>query len=335
MGLIKNSTIKYGFACGQIKTLENQLLSKSRLERLIDTDNLKEQLKILSETDYGSYLSDLDNIDAIEENLEKYLIDFYLSITKMTNNPYISNFFKAKRDYHNIKIALKEKVSQKSFKHAYKKAGTIKAEVIERAVSSGDYSKISDFEYCIRSTLKKYEEDNSFLQIENEVDKFYFDTLKDVSSKLKNKFITSIVKQMIDLVNIKTCLRFKKWNMDSSLLYLAIINGGVVKKAIVIKLYMQNFNSLIAFYSQKGYSSLLENALRGEEINLEDIDLSIDNHIIEQVKESHYISVGIEPVIAYIFAKEFEVKSLRMVFLGTYNNLKSVEIVKHLRELYA
>ena len=48
-----------------------------------------------------------------------------------------------------------------------------------------------------------------------------------------------------------------------------------------------------------------------------------------------YIALGPEPVIAYLMAKETEIKNLRIIFTGKINRLPENTIRERLREAYA
>ena len=59
-----------------------------------------------------------------------------------------------------------------------------------------------------------------------------------------------------------------------------------------------------------------------------------DNKRIEFVKKSRFVSFGIEPAIAYIVAKESEIKNLRMILNGKIANTPKEVILERLRETY-
>ena len=52
------------------------------------------------------------------------------------------------------------------------------------------------------------------------------------------------------------------------------------------------------------------------------------------MKNSKYIPLGIEPIFAYMFAREIEVKNLRLILTGKVNNVDKKIINERLRDCY-
>jgi len=52
------------------------------------------------------------------------------------------------------------------------------------------------------------------------------------------------------------------------------------------------------------------------------------------MKDAKYVSFGPEPVIAYIFAKENEIKLIRIIMVGKINGIDGEVIRERLRENY-
>ena len=60
-----------------------------------------------------------------------------------------------------------------------------------------------------------------------------------------------------------------------------------------------------------------------------------DNYLINYVKKAGLISFGPEPLVAYLWAKENEIKLIRIVMVGKINGLPADEIKERLRDVYA
>ena len=60
-----------------------------------------------------------------------------------------------------------------------------------------------------------------------------------------------------------------------------------------------------------------------------------DNYLISYVKKAGLISFGPEPLVAYLWAKENEIKLIRIVMVGKINGLPADDIKERLRDVYA
>ena len=65
-----------------------------------------------------------------------------------------------------------------------------------------------------------------------------------------------------------------------------------------------------------------------------DIQKLCDDALIKYIKDAKYISVGIEPLVAYIAAKQMEIKSVRIVMAGKLAGISSELLRERLRETY-
>ena len=59
-----------------------------------------------------------------------------------------------------------------------------------------------------------------------------------------------------------------------------------------------------------------------------------DNIIIEYVRSAKMTALGISPLVAYIMARETEIKAVRIIISAKYNNVPEDIIKERLRELY-
>ena len=60
----------------------------------------------------------------------------------------------------------------------------------------------------------------------------------------------------------------------------------------------------------------------------------IDNYIMNMMRDAKIIPFGVEPVIAYIYAKETEIKIIRIIMVGKLNNIAVEVIRERLRDIY-
>ena len=83
-------------------------------------------------------------------------------------------------------------------------------------------------------------------------------------------------------------------------------------------------------YKFMGFSDTIEQAL----YNYEKLDKFCDNYIMSYMKEAKLKALTIEPVVAYIYAKQTEFKNIRIIFTGKLNNISNEKIKERLRESY-
>jgi V/A-type H+-transporting ATPase subunit C len=62
---------EYAYAVGRVRALETQLLDNARIERMMDSEDPGELLRILQDTVYGQHISELSDPSDFERMLKK------------------------------------------------------------------------------------------------------------------------------------------------------------------------------------------------------------------------------------------------------------------------
>jgi V/A-type H+-transporting ATPase subunit C len=324
--------IKYGYATGRIRVLETRMFSRQRLERLIEAEEREEQLRIIAETDYGAYISDLTR-EEIETGLDQYLLNLYKFLSEITAEPDIINFFRLRHDFHNLRVILKAEFGKSD--EGLVNLGLLDTETTKEAVSTRNWSLLPDlYRAAVENALRGYEETKDPQIIDIEIDKGLYSELTRISWRLKNSWLKRLVATMIDLANLKTVIRASKLGRGIDFLKVAIIFGGLVEEVLWLALYNQSVESYLLWLARYNYSLVIEKARYEDSINLTKLERAIDEYLLERIAEAKYVAVGLEPIFSYIQAKELENKALRIVLLGKVGNISTDKIRERLRLVY-
>ena len=77
------------------------------------------------------------------------------------------------------------------------------------------------------------------------------------------------------------------------------------------------------------YGELLE---IGIEKGFTEFEKTCDDFIMDYVKSAKYIALTLEPLIAYLYAKESEIKTVRIILTSKLNQISSEIIKERVRE---
>lgn len=321
----------------RLRVLENRLLDRNKLDRMIDSASPEEALKVLSETEYSSLLSNIKRVQDYETILSSELRRVYKLLYDITPIKQLIDVMTLKYDYHNIRVMLKGKALGKDLSDLLIPVGTVSVEKLTYYINNGNYR---DMEATMRTALEKTEEafvatkDPQIIDIM--LDAYMFKDMLGKAYSLKDDFLINYVKINIDLINIKTLLRVKKQNKDREFLKKVIVEGGKIDRDIYINGLNDSMDSFANRISHTDYFNILKLGLeeynRTARINV--FEKLSENLLMGYVKKAKYVSFGIEPVIAYLVAKEAEIKAVRIVIVGKINNVSPELIRERLREIY-
>ena len=115
----------YGQSVVTIRVLEKRLLTKNRIERMIESETCEEVLKLLSETEYSQDMTDIQNSRDYEKILKRETERVFSLVRNMSKNKEVVDILSLKYDYHNLKVLIKSKVFEKDNTNLLMNAGTI------------------------------------------------------------------------------------------------------------------------------------------------------------------------------------------------------------------
>ena len=121
----------YGRSVVTVRVLEKKLLTKNKLDRMIDAETPEEVLKLLGDTEYSQNMSDIQNAQDYEVILKRETERVFNLVRELSNDTEIVDILSLKYDYHNLKVLLKGKLSGNDFSYLLMDAGTQKADKLK------------------------------------------------------------------------------------------------------------------------------------------------------------------------------------------------------------
>ena len=163
-----------------------------------------------------------------------------------------------------------------------------------------------------------------------------FENMRELAKELDDTFTSKYVSALIDLTNLKTLLRVKKQNKDRDFLLSLVIEGGSIDKDVLVALLSDSVENIAGKLAHTDYEEVLK-------LGVEDfaqtgsaglLEKLVDNYIMDLMKSAKMIPFGGEPLLAYIYAKETEIKVIRIIMVGKLNNIAGEVIRERLRDIY-
>ena len=325
----------YGQSVVTIRVLEKRLLTKNRIERMIESETCEEVLKLLSETEYSQDMTDIQNSRDYEKILKRETERVFSLVRNMSKNKEVVDILSLKYDYHNLKVLIKSKVFEKDNTNLLMNAGTID---ITKFKTKSETQSLDLPEEILEAIAEIKKEENLTPQkIDIIVEKYYFKNLVNLSKKIDVKVITDYVKGLIDFKNIITLFRVQKQKRDAKFLDSVIFEGGTISKDKIVASLNDSSETILNKFKKEKLGPYLVKGVEvfNETKRLSEFEKISDNYLMELNKESKYIVFGPEPLFTYLVAKEREINAIRLIMVSKINNISSEKIRERLRDTYA
>jgi len=327
----------YIFATAFIRSKEKYLLTREKVDRMLDAKTPDDALKVLYELNYGDGLDEVPAAE-FEKLLTLELEKAYDTVMSLAPEKEYFKHFLYPNDYHNVKVLLKAEFSGAPMDEIMIGAGTVPVpELVELVQSRKYYSMREEMAKGIQEAVDVYGTTQDPQVIDLILDKACYRDINIEVSKLKNKFISGYIALKIDTINLKSFIRAKEMNKSWDFFSKIFIEGGKVPEGLFINGFdeapEQFADRLLAYDMQV----LLQEsaAMLKETGRFTALEKLCDNVLMGYVKESKYIAFGVEPLVGYIAAKESEAMTVRIIMAGKLAGLSAELIGERIRDTYA
>ncbi len=332
-----SSASKYAYSVAKVRFYETKLLTRDKVIRMLGTEDVSECFRVLEEAGYPvSTGSESEFNPILQKEYEKALE--LLRLLSMDERIYA--LFAVRHDFHNLKTAAKEAFTKDDLHAAYQVGGTHDPKDIKGAIIEEDFKRLGEDAAVLGETYMaiktKHEEDPAPKFIDIITDRFMYKEMLRRARKIGDGFVTRLFVKEIDLINIRTFFRLRYLQKKRIDFTEAFISGGDFTIDFFLKNYEDDFYTLKNLFKGTEFLNLITDgsAYLEEHKTFLRFERLINEYFIKYVKGAKWISFGIEPVVAYYYAKVKELKVVRMVLTGKVNKLMPDEIKEGIPDEY-
>lgn len=327
----------YTQAVSRVRAMENRLLDSPKINRMIESSTADEAVKVLQETEYSEFMGNVKRVEDYEILLSEELKRVYSLVYDISPEKLLVDIMTLRYDYHNIKVLLKARALKKDLNYLLIPVGTVDTDLLEQCIASESYIDLNSImREGIEKAIEAYDLDKDPQKIDIILDRYLYKDMLSKGECLGDSFVNTYLRRTIDLTNIKSFLRIKKQKKDREFLNTVLIDGGEIDLDVFNNYFNDSVENFVNKISHTDYFEILREGV--EEFNktgkLNAFEKLSDNFTMKLIKEAKYVSFGVEPLIAYVFAKETEIKVIRIIMVGKLNNVAPEVIKGRLRDIY-
>ena len=324
-------------ALSRIWVFETRLLDRTKIERMIEAPSAEEALRILNETEYSNILSKAKRVNDYENILSYELKRVYELMYELCLVKDVVDLMSVKYRYHNLKVLLKGKFLSKDLSNLLIDLGIEDLKELKSIVDLDNFDDLKGYtKKAAIEVVKDFEENKDPQKIDIIVDRYMFDEMQEIKKKLDYKFTDNLVLATIDLTNIRTLIRLKKQGQGREFASKVLIAGGAIDKDTLISIINETPENIITKLSTTIYSDIIKEGIENfkESNSASLLEKLSDNYIMDLMKGARLVTFGPDRILSYIYAKETEIKIIRIIMVGKLNNISQEVIRERLRDSY-
>lgn len=326
----------YLYGSAHVRTLENAIVSRDRIVRMAEAKGLAEAYTVLSEAGISPIRNENGEI-LREETLLGILKQAYKTVVELAPDSGAIRLWLYPYDCNNLKAAIKAFIRRIDPDSMMFDFGTVSAKDIAEMVKNGHFRGLPPaLSKAATAAIDAYAKTKNPRQIDLILDRAcYADMLYEAKSS-QNDYAIRLVRAKIDLVNVSIAIRLLRMQggeTGSPLLSDALLDGGLLDRSELVKLFFDGEDAILAYLGNTEYTRFADAYLASDKSS-STLDRLADDFWMSMIRETKFIPIGLEVMVSFLLAHEYEVKNLRIVLAGKEAGLPVATIRERIRESY-
>lgn len=315
----------YAYAVARIRSKELTLISQQNIEQLLGSDSYAACLSLLAGKGWSS------EAPSPEALLAKERQKTWALITELVEDLSVFNVFRYLNDYHNLKAGIKQISAEAVTPNIFMANGTIPAELIVKAVKENNFSLLPiPMQKVGQEAYETMLHTNDGQLCDVMIDKAGLEAIVQAGKDSKNPLIQKYAELMAATANIKTAVRCQKMRKKIDFIKRTLAHCDTLDTQRLGAAAAIDLEEICEYLAATAYAEAVA-AIRESHSALE---RWCDNQIIRVIRPQRFNPFTIGPLVAYLLARENEIKAVRIILSGKINGLSEESMRERLRETY-
>ena len=318
---------QYTYAVARIRALEVSLFSDQTIDQLIACGTYRQCLQFLEERGWGDPGAE-PSAEAIlareEEKIWEVVKDLHISMDKF-------DVLSLPKQFHNLKAAVKTAATGKMVADIFYSGTAISGEELLDRSSRKAWDELPDM---MREAAHEafdtllHTGDGQLCDIL--IDRACLDAIHRAGEAAKEQMIRDYAESTVAVADIRTAVRGQKTGKSAEFLSRAIAPCGTLDEGKLVRAAVTGEEALRDYLAETDYAG------GGEALAQSDsaFERWCDNRMIETISPQKYNAFTIGPVIAWVIARQNEIKTVRIILSGKQNGLPEDSIRERVRKMY-
>ena len=316
----------------RIKAMETGLLTRERMEQVLEARTDEEAVKILQECGYPEL--DARSPEAMDAALSAAREATLSDVLDGAPDPRYIDIFKLKYDYHNIKAVLKAAAMNVSPDSMLMDMGRVPAAAVKEAALTGRLEELPEGLAAAVEEAREILDSTRDPQLSDiALDRRCYQEMAAVAEETGGAFLAGYVKIQIDAANLRSLVRTLRMGKGGEFLKTVLLEGGDIGTDAVAA--AGNSGALQELYGPTALQAAAEagaEALRGGPLTA--FEKLCDDAVGEYLAGAQFVPFGEAPLLGYLAARETEYTNIRILLMGRGAGLPAEVIRSRLRNGY-
>ena len=321
------SEMEYTYAVARIRALEVSLFSRSTIDALMACGTLEAALNLLVEKGWGG-------VDVPEETdaiLAAERSKIWATIRELGVPMDTFDVLSYPNIFHNLKTAVKEVYLDVKRDELYYENTVPSREELRDIVSKKEFSRLPEsMEAAAREAYETIHHTGDGQLCDVIIDVACLRAIDAAGRASGEEIIRRYAETVVAVADMKIAVRCEKTGKSADFMKRALAPCAGLDTDRLAKAALAGFDEVCGYLASCGYGAAA-NALRESPSAFE---RWCDNYLIDMIRPQKYNAFSVGPLVAYVLARENEIKTVGIILSGKANGLPDDSIRERIREMY-
>ena len=312
----------------RIRAMETRLLTRERMDRLIEAKDEAEAMKILAECGYPEGRT-------LEESLARARGEIFRDLQAACPEPRLVEIFQLKYDYHNAKVILKSQAMGGGGEQLLLAGGRYDPQRLLEDWRREELRGCTPvFQRAMAQARAVLEEQHDPQQADLVLDRACYEEMEQLARELDSPFLQGYVRMMVDVANLRAAVRVHRMDKGGEFLRQVLLPGGSVSEQTIAAARGEALGEVFRSGPLAQAAELGAAAARPGGGPLTDFERACDDALTAYLAAARRVPFGEEAVVGYLYAREAELTAVRTIFASRAAGLDGETIRRRLRDTY-
>lgn len=324
----------YAYAVGNVRAREPALLTRSDMEQLLGVSDVAELLAALRDRGLGGAQPTDAASAGMEELFREETRELWRYLKEVSPDFSLYEAFLYRQDIHNCKAVIKGVLSGRAYRPLLLEPSSVPPEEIEKAVTEGAFELLPPF--LREAAARAYEilAHAADAQLADAVlDRAGMAAMLEAAARARVPMLRELIAVQVFYANCKTALRAARAGKSAGYLEQALCPCPGLDIGALAAAASAGEKAVLAYMEELGVYGSGQAAERYRE-SPSSFEKFVDDRTMEVARKGRAVTLGPEPLLGYLVAKETQIKDLHILFSGLRAGQGEADIRGRLREPY-
>ena len=319
--------LDYTYGVARIRALESNLFSDDTIAALLQCRTYDDCMNFLRDKGWGNGSLEQTFPEMLSEEKAKTqrvlddLVEDHDAVDILT----------IKDEFHNLKAAIKQVCTSDETENIFYSHCKVDAEFLKNCIKQGEFGSLPDY---MASAAKEATEillkTGSGQLCDVIIDRATLKAIKKAGRNSENSLIQKYADTQVMIADIKIAVRCAATGKDSQFARKCLVSCNGISVTDLMLAVDNGIPGVCEYLESVGLSDAV-NALKKSKSVFE---CWCDNKIIEDIKPEKYNAFSIGPIVAYVIARENEIKTVKIILSGKLNGFDNDFIKERFSFIY-